>query len=29
MFIIEIGDVLEIPGQTSMGIYNYDTGSVD
>ena len=29
MFIIEISDVLEIPGQTHMGVYNYNTGSVD
>ena len=27
--IIEIDDVLEIPGETITGIYNYDTGTVD
>ena len=27
--IIEIEDVLEIPGETLTGIYNYDTGNVD
>ena len=27
--IIEIDDVLEIPGETITGIYNYDTGIVD
>lgn len=27
--IIELDDVLEIPGETIMGIYNYDTGNVD
>jgi len=29
MVIIEIDDVLEIPGETLTGIYNYDTGIVD
>ena len=28
-YIIEIEDVLEIPGVTITGIYNYNTGSVD
>ena len=27
--IIEIDDVLVIPGETLTGIYNYDTGNVD
>jgi len=27
--LIEIDDVLEIPGETITGIYNYDTGTVD
>ena len=27
--IIEIDDVLEIPGETITGIYNYNTGTVD
>ena len=29
MVIIEIDDVLEIPGETITGLYNYDTGTVD
>ena len=27
--IIELEDVLEIPGETDTGIYNYNTGTVD
>ena len=29
IFFIEIEDVLEIPGETLTGIYNYDTGEVE
>jgi len=29
IFFIEIEDVLEIPGETLTGIYNYNTGEVE
>ena len=27
--VLNIEDVLEIPGETKIGIYNYETGNVD
>ena len=29
VFVIDIDDVLEVPGETITGIYNYNTGAVD
>ena len=29
VFVIDVDDVLEIPGETITGIYNYNTGEVE
>ena len=29
IFVIDVDDVLEIPGETITGIYNYNTGEVE